>query len=305
MEKDRPPQSCFVLLLLVLLSTNASDSTEPQYMALVPSLLHTETPEKGCFLLSYLNETVTLSASLESLRGNQNLFTDLVVEKDLFHCVSFTLPKISSFSEMAFLSVQIKGPTQDFKKKNTVLVKNAPSLVFVQTDKPIYKPGQTVKFRIVSVDENFHPVSELIPLVYLEEPKGNRVGQWQSLKLESGLQQLAFPLSSEPIQGSYKMVVQKESGEKIEHSFTVEEVVLPKFEVKVHVPKIISILDEKVNITPRNAHSLVIVVSRGSLNPRDPECKSVCPSASTLGCGGTRGPEPSVEWDLASASTSG
>uniref|UniRef100_A0A673THL9 Alpha-2-macroglobulin bait region domain-containing protein n=1 Tax=Suricata suricatta TaxID=37032 RepID=A0A673THL9_SURSU len=228
---------------------NFYPSLPRQYMALVPSLLHTETPEKGCFLLSYLNETVTLSASLESLRGNQNLFTDLVVEKDLFHCVSFTLPKISSFSEMAFLSVQIKGPTQDFKKKNTVLVKNAPSLVFVQTDKPIYKPGQTVKFRIVSVDENFHPVSELVRISILMEPKGNRVGQWQSLKLESGLQQLAFPLSSEPIQGSYKMVVQKESGEKIEHSFTVEEVVLPKFEVKVHVPKIISILDEKVNIT--------------------------------------------------------
>ncbi|XP_077615163.1 pregnancy zone protein-like [Crocuta crocuta] len=88
-----------------------------------------------------------------------------------------------------------------------------------------------------------------IPLVYLEDPKRHRVGQWQSLQLESGLQQLAFPLSSEPVQGSYKVVVQKESGERIEHSFTVEEVVLPKFEVKVHVPKIISILDEKVNIT--------------------------------------------------------
>ena len=60
-------------------------------MALVPSLLHTETPEKGCILLSYLDETVTVSASLESLRGNQSLFTDLVAEKDLFHCVSFTV----------------------------------------------------------------------------------------------------------------------------------------------------------------------------------------------------------------------
>ncbi|XP_040322837.1 pregnancy zone protein-like, partial [Herpailurus yagouaroundi] len=220
-----------------------------QYMVLVPSLLHTKTPEKGCVLLSYLNETVTVSASLESLRANQSLFTDLVVQKDLFHCVSFTLPRSSSLSEMAFLSVQIKGPTQDFRKRNTMLVKNAQSLVFVQTDKPIYKPGQTVKFRIVSVDENFHPLNELIPLVYLEDPKGNRVGQWQGVKLESGLQQLAFPLSSEPIQGSYKVVAQKESGKRIEHSFTVEEFVLPKFEVKVQVPKIISILDEKVNIT--------------------------------------------------------
>ncbi|KAF6121329.1 PZP alpha-2-macroglobulin like [Phyllostomus discolor] len=249
MGKGRLPHSSFLLLLLVLFSTNASNSAEPQYMVLVPSLLHTGTPEKVCLLLSHLNETVTLSASLESLRENRSLFADLVTEKDLFRCVSFTLPRISSSSEVVFFTVQIKGPTQDFRKRKTVLVKNDQSLVFVQTDKPIYKPGQTVKFRIVSVDENFHPLNELIPLVYLENPKRSRIGQWQNLKLESGLKQLAFPLSSEPIQGSYKVVVKKESGGSIEHFFTVEEFVVPKFEVKVQVPKIITIMDKKVKIS--------------------------------------------------------
>lgn len=60
-------------------------------MALVPSLLHTETPEKACILLSHLNETVTVSVSLDSLRKNESLFTNLVAEKDLFRCVSFTV----------------------------------------------------------------------------------------------------------------------------------------------------------------------------------------------------------------------
>uniref|UniRef100_A0A8C9P893 Uncharacterized protein n=1 Tax=Spermophilus dauricus TaxID=99837 RepID=A0A8C9P893_SPEDA len=142
MGKDKLLHLCLVLLL-VLFSVNDSDSAEPHYMVLVPSLLHTVTPEKACLLLSHLNETVTISASLESLRENRSLFTDLVVEKDLFHCISFTLPRILSSSEVGFLTIQIKGPTQDFRKKNTVLVKNAQSLVFVQTDKPIYKPGQT------------------------------------------------------------------------------------------------------------------------------------------------------------------
>ncbi|XP_010375002.1 pregnancy zone protein isoform X1 [Rhinopithecus roxellana] len=248
MGKDRLLHLC-LMLLLILLSANDSNSAEPQYMVLVPSLLHTEAPEKGCVLLSHLNETVTVSASLESGRGNRSLFTDLVAEKDLFHCVFFTLPRISASSEVAFLSIRIKGPTQDFRKRNTVLVKNTQSLVFVQTDKPVYKPEQTVRFRVVSVDENFRPQNELIPLIYLENPRRNRIAQWQSLKLEGGLNQLSFPLSSEPIQGSYKVVVQTESGGRIEHPFTVEEFVLPKFEVKVQVPKIISIVDEKVNIT--------------------------------------------------------
>ena len=42
-----------------------------------------------------------------------------------------------------FLTVQVKGATQEFKKRTTVLVKNEESLAFVQTDKPIYKPEQT------------------------------------------------------------------------------------------------------------------------------------------------------------------
>ncbi|XP_005898519.2 alpha-2-macroglobulin isoform X2 [Bos mutus] len=249
MGKNKLLYPSLTLLLLLLLPTDASVSGKPQYMVLVPSLLHTETPEKGCLLLSHLNETVTVSASLESVRENRSLFTDVVAEKDLFHCVSFTLPRSPTSQEVMFLTIQVKGPTQEFKKRTTVLVKNEESLVFVQTDKPIYKPEQTVKFRIVLLDESFHPLNELVPLVYVEDPKGNRIAQWQNLEVENGLQQLTFPLSSEPFQGSYKVVVQKGSGGTAEHPFTVEEFVLPKFEVQVRMPKIITILEEEVKVS--------------------------------------------------------
>lgn len=120
------------------------------------------------------------------------------------------------FNEVMFLTVQVKGPTHEFKKKSTVMIKNKESLIFVQTDKSIYKPGQTgmvrstvrtaskrkllslcltptvpvilgslivvlptykdwsvthqnffisVKFRVVSLDENFHPLNELVSLL--------------------------------------------------------------------------------------------------------------------------------------------
>ncbi|XP_058414822.1 alpha-2-macroglobulin [Diceros bicornis minor] len=249
MGKNKHLHPSLILLLLVFLPTNVSASGKPHYMVLVPSLLHSGAIEKGCLLLSHLNETVTVSASLESLRENKSLFADQVAEKDLFQCVSFTVPESSSNEEVMFLTVQVKGPTQEFRKRTTVVIKNKENLVFVQTDKPIYKPGQTVKFRVVMLDENFHPLNELIPLVYIQDPKGNRIMQWQNLKLESGLKQLKFSLSSEPFQGSYEVVVQKESGGRTEHSFIVQEFVLPKFEVQVTVPKIITILEEEVNVS--------------------------------------------------------
>lgn len=58
-------------------------------------------------------------------------------------CLMFQVPRSPSKEEVMFLTVQVKGPTQEFKKRTTVVVKNEESLVFVQTDKAIYKPGQT------------------------------------------------------------------------------------------------------------------------------------------------------------------
>lgn len=55
----------------------------------------------------------------------------------------FQVPRSPSSEEVMFLSVQVKGATHEFRRQTTVLVKNQESLVFVQTDKPIYKPGQT------------------------------------------------------------------------------------------------------------------------------------------------------------------
>ncbi|XP_059114506.1 alpha-2-macroglobulin-like isoform X1 [Peromyscus eremicus] len=247
MAKHRLPHPSLAVLLLLLLLTDTSTPQNPIYMVLVPSLLHTGTPEKGCLLLSYLNETVSVSAFMESVQGNQSLFTDLVIDRDLFQCVTFTIPQSLS-NEVVFLTVQVKGPTQEFRKRNTVLTKNKESLIFVQTDKPVYKPEQTVKFRVVSLDNHFHPLNELIPLLYIQDPNGNRIEQWQSFKLERGLKQLSFPLSSEPPEGSYKVVVWTETGRTVEHSFSVEEFVLPRFEVKVTVPKTITIMEEEIHV---------------------------------------------------------
>ncbi|KAM9173427.1 alpha-2-macroglobulin-like [Pangshura tecta] len=248
MGKNRLPGGPSIfLLLLFLLPGDTSPTTEPQYMVLVPFLIHTNVREKVCIQLTHLNESVTLSATLEYAGENRSLIADVVSEKDVFKCVPFEVPKSSS-SSSAFLTVLVKGPTLKFKSRKSVLVKNSESLVFVQTDKPIYKPGQTVLFRIVSLDEDFHPLKEKFPLVFIKDPQKNRVYQWREVELNVGLTQLSFPLTSEPIQGTYNVVVQKESGSNLEHPFTVEEYVLPKYEVSVKLPKKITIQDEELKV---------------------------------------------------------
>ncbi|KFQ80117.1 Alpha-2-macroglobulin, partial [Phaethon lepturus] len=212
------------------------------YMVLLPFLIHTDSPEKVCVQLTHLNESVTLSATLEYQGENRSLIDDVVSEKDLFTCIPFSLPKSNSQSPVTFITVVVKGATLQFRSRKSVLVKNSESLVFVQTDKPIYKPGQTVLFRIVSLDKDFRPLDEV-------DPKKNRLYQWTKAELKGGLIQLFFNLTSEPMQGTYTVVAQKTSGKTIRHSFSVEEYVLPKFEVMVKMPKVITILDEKLKVT--------------------------------------------------------
>ncbi|NXP11230.1 A2MG protein, partial [Thinocorus orbignyianus] len=212
------------------------------YMVLLPFLIHTDSSEKVCIQLTHLNESVTLSTTLEYQGENRSLIDNVVSEKDLFTCIPFSLPKSNSESSVTFITVTVKGETLQFRSRKPVLVKNSESLVFVQTDKPIYKPGQTVLFRIVSLDKDFRPLDEV-------DPKSNRLYQWTKAELKGGLIQLFFNLTSEPMQGTYRVVAQKASGKTIQHPFSVEEYVLPKFEVTVKMPKVITILDEKLQVT--------------------------------------------------------
>uniref|UniRef100_A0A8C8E7Z7 Alpha-2-macroglobulin n=1 Tax=Otus sunia TaxID=257818 RepID=A0A8C8E7Z7_9STRI len=241
------------VLILIRFQTASIHIFVQQYMVLLPFLIHTDSPEKVCVQLTHLNESVTLSATLEYQGENRSLIDDVVSEKDVFTCIPFSVSTHPLGTSVAFLTVMVKGATLQFRSRKSVLVKNSESLVFVQTDKPIYKPGQTVLFRIVSLDKDFYPLNEKVDhnsfYPHLQDPQRNRVYQWQGVELETGLAQLSFPLTSDPIQGTYKIVVQKSFSSYVEHSFSVKEYVLPKYEVLVKLPKMITIKDKELPVS--------------------------------------------------------
>uniref|UniRef100_A0A1B8Y3Y4 Alpha-2-macroglobulin n=1 Tax=Xenopus tropicalis TaxID=8364 RepID=A0A1B8Y3Y4_XENTR len=221
---------------------------ETEIHASVPTVLHGGSEEKFCLLLSHLNESVvgTLTMGLE--RQNETLLEKQVMEKEDDSCVTFMTPKLDA-PEVAYLTLLVDGDSLHFTSRRSVLIKPVQNLVFVQTDKPIYKPGQKVQFRIVSLDENFYPVSEKFPAVYITDPQGNRISQWLNVELKKGLTQEFFQLSPEPTLGTYSLIVEREKGAPVTHSFSVEEYVLPKYEVQVKLPATLTILGQEVPVT--------------------------------------------------------
>uniref|UniRef100_A0A3B4A788 Alpha-2-macroglobulin bait region domain-containing protein n=1 Tax=Periophthalmus magnuspinnatus TaxID=409849 RepID=A0A3B4A788_9GOBI len=153
------------------------------------------------------------------------------------YCVPLQPPVVPR-STVASVNVTVQGESGTLSKKAKVLIEPATFIHIIQTDKPIYKPGQTVKFRITSLDANFIPVKRV-------DPNTNRIAQWLDNTIDGGILDLSHPIIPEAAQGSYVITATTEQGEQVQHSFDIKEYVLPKYEVKVQLPNVITILDKE------------------------------------------------------------
>uniref|UniRef100_A0A670HLL8 Macroglobulin domain-containing protein n=1 Tax=Podarcis muralis TaxID=64176 RepID=A0A670HLL8_PODMU len=137
----------------------------PSYhLVLAPFVLQAETSEKICVHVTQLNKSVTVNITLENLAETRT--SHVVSKTHPFQCIPFQVPRLSNSPEASEATLTVEVAVEvDIgllvaHERQQVLVRNPESLVFVQTDKPIYKPGQEVRFRIMSVDEDFRPLNE-------------------------------------------------------------------------------------------------------------------------------------------------
>ncbi|KAM9674112.1 ovostatin-like [Trichechus inunguis] len=220
-----------------------------QYVLMVPVVLQEVSLETICVQLFNLTETVTLTVSIDYDVVQKTVVKEKVTRENFFKCINFEVPKAGP-DPLAFITFSAQGATLNLQERRSVAIQTNRDMVFVQTDKPIYKPGQRVRFRIVSLNNYLKPVNQKYPVITLTDPDGNRIQQWNNEESSGGLVQLSFPLISEPILGQYGISVETLSGEKTDEFFSVEEYVLPKFEMTVDAPENVLVVDPefKVNV---------------------------------------------------------
>ncbi|XP_066939900.1 alpha-2-macroglobulin-like [Macrobrachium rosenbergii] len=120
----------------------------------------------------------------------------------------------------------------------SIEVENQKKVTVIQTDKYLYQPGQTVKFRILSFSGSFMDISTKdYPIVWVTSPSQTRIAQWRNVDNSNGLVHLEMTLVEEPEEGSYRIHVQNEDLSEETTNFRVEEYVLPRFEVTIESPK--------------------------------------------------------------------
>ncbi|XP_067449972.1 alpha-2-macroglobulin-like [Thunnus thynnus] len=210
----------------------------PQYMVTIPAVVEAGAETKFCASLVQPNEILVMTVTLMSKNKNTTLL-EKTSGTEFHSCVQFQAPLVQK-NEVQILEVEVQGDTFYSKEVRKVMIKVYQPMTFVQTDKPIYLPGQTVHFRVITLDTMFRPANQLYNVIEIEDARSNRIGQWLNTTSNGKILQLSYSLNSEAREGIYNVIVWID-GQNINHQFKVEKYVLPKFDVKVHASDEISI----------------------------------------------------------------
>ncbi len=196
------------------------------YMALVPARMYTG--ERQAISLSLWAEDQPASGWVEvSLQKGGD---ELARTKEFVSgkgTIQFQVP-----SQPGQYDLVVSGP--GFEDKAQVLVTEG-LLIFLETDKPIYKPGQQIEARIITLDSELLPKPAKVTIEVLDA-KGIKVARKEVETDEYGMGHFSLPLSTEPNLGTWKITAT--AGEqKAQVDVKVEKYVLPKYEVRVELPK--------------------------------------------------------------------
>ncbi|RVE64678.1 hypothetical protein OJAV_G00128200 [Oryzias javanicus] len=219
--------------------------TEPYYTVAVPAVLQAGAMTKFCASLLEPNETLTMKVALIYRERNTTLF-EKTSSVEFHECIDFQTPLVLN-SEVQMFEVVVRGKAFYSREERKVMIKVYKPGTFVQTDKPIYLPGQTVQFRVVSLDNSLRLASQLYDSIELQDSLRNKIGQWRNKTSEGKILQLSHSLSSEVHMGLYTIIVNI-GGDQVFHSFKVEKYVLPKFDIAINVAKEVSVAQETIDV---------------------------------------------------------
>ncbi|XP_052637663.1 CD109 antigen isoform X2 [Harpia harpyja] len=169
----------------------------------------------------------------------------MVFEKDSFGTLVLPVLPLNSASGNYELLVEGHADGRRIFSNRTSLMYVSKSIsVFIQTDKSVYKPGQDVMFRIVTVYPDLKPYKASLN-IYIRDPRKKLIQQWLMEEGDLGVVSKKFQLSMNPPLGDWSIEVEA-NGQVHYQRFKVMEYVLPKFDVMITTPLYYSLREEDV-----------------------------------------------------------
>ncbi|XP_043917948.1 alpha-2-macroglobulin-like protein 1 [Protopterus annectens] len=217
---------------------------EPLFLVLFPAELSSLTNTRVCVHVLNVKEHLDLTISFTTSGESQTMW-DTAKHPSYFRCFSLKVPPVGSQDGIiANLSFEARQHNHVvFQEEKLVYISSQNYGTIIQTDKPIYKLGEKVGCRIVTLDFNFIPQGVEYPLIEVEDAERNRIAQWINVMPSQGIAEIAFHLDSEAMLGEYTIHIKTSADQDIYQTFTVEKYVLPKFVVDIKAPNVVTTLD--------------------------------------------------------------
>jgi len=144
---------------------------------------------------------------------------------------TITLQIPTNVPQGAYYLYVVGSGGQKFSQSKYVAVATKKMSIFIQTDKSLYKPGQTVLFRCLAVQPNLLPYTKEVNITIFDQ-KDNKINQWLNSISSNGVIGHELKLADQTPLGTWRIECSAGGNTEI-HPFTVAEYVLPKFEVNV------------------------------------------------------------------------
>ncbi|XP_067293414.1 alpha-2-macroglobulin-like protein 1 [Pseudorasbora parva] len=230
------------LILALFIFAVEGQRAGPAFLVTFPALIESSSDVKLCASLLKPNESLTMTVSL---LDDKNGAIQLVQQKSSteFHrCFSFKAPRVDGESVQK-LKVEVQGRVFKMTEERKVMFRSYRPLTFIQTDKPIYNPGQIVNFRVVTMTAKLVPLDQMYSLVVVEDNANNRIGQWTNVSSTGWILQLSHELNPEAQIGMYMIKAFIGKQMNIQGFEVKKKYVLPKFAVTINVPETYNVLD--------------------------------------------------------------
>ncbi|XP_072347058.1 complement C3-like [Scyliorhinus torazame] len=247
-------------LLAALVFIPALSQCIPLYLLTAPNIIRVDHMENVVVEAHNINADINVDIRLQFFPKTNNIIYSIrgIIPSNVgLLSVPVKIPRdrISKENKLPQY-VQLEATSTVFQLERTILISYQMGHIFIQTDKPIYTPSQTVLYRLLTVNNDLKPIKRTISVDFVN-PHDVIVRRDEVFaKDNTGITGSTFKVPEIVNIGIWKIAASYKEASHINYTteFEVKEYVLPSFEVTLELEKQFFYVDDvklDVSITAR------------------------------------------------------
>ncbi|XP_078091174.1 venom factor-like [Mustelus asterias] len=225
------------LLLAVLAIIPILSQCSPLYILTAPSVLQVEHMENVIVEAHDINADINVDIHLQFFPETNNIIFSaqgVLTVANGYVSVAVQIPRDRIPKDTTLPEyVVLEASSPAFTLERTILISYRLGHIFIQTDKPIYTPTQTVLYRLLTVNDEMKPIKRTIVVDFVNPHDVIVKREEVFAKDDSGITGSTFEVPKIVNIGVWKIAASYKDASRINYTteFEVKEYVLPSFEV--------------------------------------------------------------------------